>query len=297
MIPALWIIYVGFFALVVGLSLFKRRFRRSLRWADVLFVIVPFLIWSVLASTAIRPKGLTDGEVELSLLGLSVGLTLVARSTLSRRKVNVYAWILSAVFAFLLWALKPPFSHFDLLGAHLYAKRHPELSADMRESIIKGVVVKGMTADQAYVTGGWHAWTSRGGQLSRLDFYNLSQFGTTRPVLFVAYFADGQVSEVERRLTPESCREFASNPTPESIDYPYTGFWKTDCSNDFGLRFNRGGAGIYAVRFCGPGGCGDIRCTRVPDGRAYQVIDASTLMIEDTEKYQRCESQSTGSPN
>ena len=38
----------------------------------------------------------------------------------------------------------------------------------------------------------------------------------------------------------------------------FTGFWKTDCENAFGLQVKRYGTdGKYSVFFCGPGGCGD----------------------------------------
>jgi hypothetical protein len=290
MIAELWILYVTALTLISVFALFARSFRRNLRRADVLILIVPFLAWVALVFTNFRPKGLTDGATELVVLGFVAGIVLVVRAMFPEWKVTTRPVVLSVVVAVFLWAFKPPFFHYDLVGAYLYVNRHSEVPLRIRDAILSGVVVAGMSADQAAAAGGPYLWTTTNGQLKRLSFNNRSQFRSDRPVAFNAYIVDGQVSEIERLIDLDSCRDFIRNPKPESIDYPYVGFWKTECMNNFGLRFERGGSGLYGIHFCGPGGCGDIdACTRIPDGRNYELVDANTVLVDKINKYKRCE--------
>lgn len=87
-------------------------------------------------------------------------------------------------------------------------------------------------------------------------------------------------------------------------DYPgesdpsknFTGFWKTDCGNAFGLQIMpHGSSGRYSVIFCGPGGCGDLdsggRETFITKDSHYQVIGEDELRIKSGdgwETYRRC---------
>ncbi len=67
----------------------------------------------------------------------------------------------------------------------------------------------------------------------------------------------------------------AKNP-----EYPFVGFWKNNCENDFGLAIEAAGEGRYTVIFCGPGAC-DRRGSRPPislqDHPHYRIIDANAI--------------------
>jgi hypothetical protein len=80
--------------------------------------------------------------------------------------------------------------------------------------------------------------------------------------------------------------------TPE---YPFVGFWKNECSEDFGLAFEAAGDGKYTVNFCGPGACGNVeRLTPVSleNNQNYRIIDQNTIeeqTIGGISKLYRCE--------
>lgn len=63
----------------------------------------------------------------------------------------------------------------------------------------------------------------------------------------------------------------------------YTGFWKGNCSDAFGLQIMPASEGQYSVSFCGPGGCfepGTYRPdTRLSGDPMYQVVSASHIKV------------------
>jgi len=71
----------------------------------------------------------------------------------------------------------------------------------------------------------------------------------------------------------------------------FTGFWKSDCSNAFGVQIKPQSANIYSISFCGPGGCfapGTWKPnTPIEGDPSYRVIDAATLEIKNGERWQR----------
>jgi hypothetical protein len=87
-------------------------------------------------------------------------------------------------------------------------------------------------------------------------------------------------------------------------DYPgepdtskdFTGFWKTNCDDAFGLQIKHyGKEGKYAIVFCGPGGCGDPenegRKTFISKDPHYQVITEEEVKERTSsgwETYHRC---------
>jgi len=78
-------------------------------------------------------------------------------------------------------------------------------------------------------------------------------------------------------------------------DYPLAGFWKKDCSENFGLAVEKAGYGKYSVSFCGPGGCfkqGTYRPnTTIVDDPNYRVKDENTLEVKGLNgfsAYHRC---------
>lgn len=63
----------------------------------------------------------------------------------------------------------------------------------------------------------------------------------------------------------------------------YTGFWKGDCSEAFGLQIMPAVGNKYSVSFCGPGGCfepGTYRPnTTIQDDELYQVVSEDHLKV------------------
>jgi len=96
------------------------------------------------------------------------------------------------------------------------------------------------------------------------------------------------VSDVRKRLAEQDYPGEA-DPTKN-----FTGFWKTDCGNAFGLQIMaHDSTGKYSVVFCGPGGCTDSasRQTFVTKDPHYQVISEDELKVgsgEGWETYHRC---------
>lgn len=76
----------------------------------------------------------------------------------------------------------------------------------------------------------------------------------------------------------------------------FTGFWKEQCDQAFGLQImHQGGDGKYSVLFCGPGGCDDpseTRLTYITGDKNWEVISEDELVRirRDGERdvYHRC---------
>ena len=64
----------------------------------------------------------------------------------------------------------------------------------------------------------------------------------------------------------------------------YTGFWKGNCSEAFGLQIMPAENNKYSVSFCGPGGCfepGTYRPnTTIKNDNLYQVISDSHIKVK-----------------
>jgi len=76
-------------------------------------------------------------------------------------------------------------------------------------------------------------------------------------------------AEIERDLHP-------GTPDPGK---DFSGFWKKDCTQHFGLQIKPDGVpGRYAINFCGPGACGvDDRHSFINGDPHYQVISEDEL--------------------
>lgn len=77
--------------------------------------------------------------------------------------------------------------------------------------------------------------------------------------------------------------------------YPWVGFWKSNCSNTFGLAIDKAENGYYSVSFCGPSGCfkpGSYRPnTSLEDDDHYKLINNDTIEVEGRDgfsRYHRC---------
>jgi hypothetical protein len=86
--------------------------------------------------------------------------------------------------------------------------------------------------------------------------------------------------------------------------YPHTGFWRSSCSDNFGLAIEAHEAGFYSVSFCGPGGCfkpGTYRPNSKIDGDSqYRIVDARTMEVlghDGFSRYYLCSSPSPTTPH
>lgn len=76
----------------------------------------------------------------------------------------------------------------------------------------------------------------------------------------------------------------------------FTGFWKQDCAEGFGLQIKpNGDDGKYSIVFCGPGGCGDpadSRATFITGDPHYEVVSEDEIVTigssGDRSTYHRC---------
>jgi hypothetical protein len=89
-------------------------------------------------------------------------------------------------------------------------------------------------------------------------------------------------------------------PSVSSADENFTGFWKSNCENPFGLQIMPTKDGQYSVSFCGPGGCfkpGAYRAnTKIKDDPAYQVVDATHIKVQGSDgwsDYAKCTDETT----
>lgn len=65
-------------------------------------------------------------------------------------------------------------------------------------------------------------------------------------------------------------------------NFPFVGFWKAKCTNDFGLAIEAMADGKYTVAFCGPGGCDgskSLEHTDITDDPRYRIIDPNTIAV------------------
>jgi hypothetical protein len=99
------------------------------------------------------------------------------------------------------------------------------------------------------------------------------------------------VADIRNKIAAD---DYPGEPDPTMN---FTGFWKENCDNAFGLQIMRYGKdGKYSVTFCGPGGCGtageDGKNTFITQDPDYQVVSESELRIrnakDEWDTYYRC---------
>ncbi len=97
--------------------------------------------------------------------------------------------------------------------------------------------------------------------------------------------------EINRDITSKNVLEILE----EDAQYPFIGFWRTDCSHNRGLIINKVGNGLYSVSFCGPKGSfkpGTYRPnTPLAGDPNYRIIDNDTIMVKGRsgfQTYHRC---------
>ena len=81
----------------------------------------------------------------------------------------------------------------------------------------------------------------------------------------------------------------------------FTGMWKQDCEEKFGLQIKPASDDLYSVSFCGPGGCfkpGTYRPnTKIVGDSMYEVLSNSALKIKQVNGtfalYRKCSADPT----
>jgi len=100
-----------------------------------------------------------------------------------------------------------------------------------------------------------------------------------------------RVSDLRRKISEE---DYPGEPDSSKN---FTGFWKEDCDQAFGLQIMPFGKdGKYSVTFCGPGGCGvageEGKNTFISKDPHYIVVSEDELKIRNAENkwdtYHRC---------
>lgn len=87
-----------------------------------------------------------------------------------------------------------------------------------------------------------------------------------------------------------------NHPGVRDATKDFTGFWKQKCDEPFGLQIKRyGDEGKYSIVFCGPGGCGDPRESRltfISGDKRYEVVSESEFIevrrSGERDTYYRC---------
>lgn len=73
----------------------------------------------------------------------------------------------------------------------------------------------------------------------------------------------------------------------------FSGTWKEQCSDGFGLRIDEVGRNRYTLTFCGPGGCGDPPAPRdFASDSAIRLLGVNRIALvgpAGIQEYQRCE--------
>lgn len=98
------------------------------------------------------------------------------------------------------------------------------------------------------------------------------------------------VADVRKKIEADN---YAGEPDSSK---DFTGFWKENCEDAWGLQIMHYGAdGKYSIVFCGPGGCGDPakegRQTFITKDSHYQVISETEIRektADGWETYHRC---------
>lgn len=98
------------------------------------------------------------------------------------------------------------------------------------------------------------------------------------------------VAHVRRKLAQDDY------PGEPDLSKNFTGFWKEDCDEPFGLQIKHfGDDGKYSIVFCGPGGCGnpgeDGHSTFINKDRGYEVVSATEIKIRRSDgwdTYHKC---------
>lgn len=161
---------------------------------------------------------------------------------------------------------------------------------EAQKAISAKKVVIGMTAEQAVEAGGQYTWLTSKGKLRRLTFNNPTQFNSKVPKPFSTEIENNIVVAIQPLIDVNECKDELKKW--DKSKWPYAGFWMEDCKDGYGLRFTPTQSGMYAIKFCGPGGCMEVnKCSPLPNPPEYKVKDNKEMVIMEIDSestYKRC---------
>jgi hypothetical protein len=136
---------------------------------------------------------------------------------------------------------------------------------------------------------GWKVY-GVGPQVKRQDGGTIYDYGTARQDKRYT-----TVAEVRKAIAEEE------SPGVADRSKDFSGFWKENCKQGFGLRIKSAStSGMYAITFCGPGGCGnDGRNTFISGDKHYQVITQDEIRERsgsDWTTYHKCSPDPNAAP-
>ena len=114
----------------------------------------------------------------------------------------------------------------------------------------------------------------------------------TKALLLLIIFAFIAVSCSSNSVDYKKTSANIQNLIEPDENYPLIGFWKRNCSNNYGLAIEKAGDGLYSVSFCGPGGCMKSETnTSFTNDPGYRIIDECIIEVKGKKgfsRYHRC---------
>ncbi len=157
-------------------------------------------------------------------------------------------------------------------------------SKEIRETTLTGKLSKEANAkiDDGTPLQGWNLF-GIGVQTRKTDNGTLYDYGAGPAAAYKS------VSDIRKKIAQDDY------PGEPDASKDFTGFWKENCEEAFGLQIMHYGLhGEYTVTFCGPGGCGDPaeeRLTFITKDSGYQVVSENEIRVPNGggwETYHKC---------
>jgi hypothetical protein len=159
----------------------------------------------------------------------------------------------------------------DIVNYKLTLRWRASNSAEISETTLVGELSKSANAkiDDSMSLEGWNLF-GVGVQTRKTDSGTIFDYGAGPAIATYRTVAD-----IRKKIARD---DYPGEPDGSK---DFTGFWKEDCEQGFGLQIlHHGPHGEYAVTFCGPGGCGDPaeeRPTFITKDPNYRVISESEI--------------------
>jgi hypothetical protein len=93
------------------------------------------------------------------------------------------------------------------------------------------------------------------------------------------FFRPSAAEEARERKAAEAALDKVIAPLNlvRSSEYPLTGFWMRECTDFFGLAIAPAAGEGYSISFCGPGGCSELRKTRIENDSDFRILDNDSI--------------------
>ena len=172
----------------------------------------------------------------------------------------------------------------DALDYQLTLTSSVPSSTEIREMMLTGKLSKEANAkiDDGTPLQGWNLF-GIGVQMRKTNNGTIYDYGAGPTAAYQT------VSDIRKKIAHDDY------PGEPDASKDFTGFWKENCEEAFGLQImHHGPRGEYTVTFCGPGGCGDPaeeRLTFITKDANYQVVSENEIRVprgDGWETYRRC---------